>query len=75
MTAEQIHRARDLLTWPDNTVSSIARLPGISRATIYTYVPPRSPPGAQAPPCLPDRSSWRTAQCSQESLPRLWLPG
>jgi hypothetical protein len=39
MTAEKIRRARDLLTRPDNTVSSIARLLGVSRATIYKYVP------------------------------------
>ncbi|MGH3236496.1 MAG: recombinase family protein [Streptosporangiaceae bacterium] len=39
MTAEQIRQARDLLTRPDNTVSSIARLLGVSRATIYKYVP------------------------------------
>jgi DNA invertase Pin-like site-specific DNA recombinase len=39
MTPEQIQHARDLLTRPDNTVSSIARLLGVSRATIYKYVP------------------------------------
>ena len=39
MTGEQIRHARDLLTRPDNTVSSIARLLGVSRATIYKYVP------------------------------------
>ena len=39
MTAEQTRHARDLLTRPDNTVSSIARLLGVSRATIYKYVP------------------------------------
>ncbi|MFI7445578.1 helix-turn-helix domain-containing protein [Nonomuraea indica] len=39
MTAEQIRHARDLLTRPENTVSSIARLLGVSRSTIYTYVP------------------------------------
>jgi len=39
MTAEQIRHARDLLARPDNTVSSIARLLGVSRATIYKYVP------------------------------------
>ena len=39
MTAEQIRHARDLLTRPDNTVSSIARLLGVSRATVYKYVP------------------------------------
>ncbi|WP_127933059.1 helix-turn-helix domain-containing protein [Nonomuraea polychroma] len=25
--------------WPENTVSSIARLLGVSRSTIYKYVP------------------------------------
>ncbi len=39
MTAEQIRHARDLLTRPDNTVFSIARPLGVSRATIYKYVP------------------------------------
>ena len=39
MTAEQIRHAHDLLTRPDNTVSSIARLLGVSRATIYEYIP------------------------------------
>ena len=39
MTPEQVRHARDLLTHPDNTVSSIARLIGVSRATIYKYVP------------------------------------
>ena len=34
MTPEQIRHAHDLLTRPDNTVSSIARLLGVSRATI-----------------------------------------
>ncbi len=39
MTAEQIRHARDLLARPDNTVSSIARLLGVSRATLYKDVP------------------------------------
>ena len=39
MTAEQIRHARDLLTRPGNTVSSIAWLLGVSRATIDKYVP------------------------------------
>jgi DNA invertase Pin-like site-specific DNA recombinase len=44
MTSEQVQHARDLLGNPDNTVSSIARLLGVSRATIYKYVPElRSP--------------------------------
>ena len=53
MTAEQIRHARDLLTRPDNTVSSIARLLGVSRATIYKYVPelPARTRPAAALPC------------------------
>jgi transposase-like protein len=39
MTPEQIRHARDLLIRPENTVSSIARLIGVSRSTIYKYVP------------------------------------
>jgi hypothetical protein len=39
MTPEQIHSARTLLTQPDNSVSSIAKLLGVSRSTIYKYVP------------------------------------
>jgi DNA invertase Pin-like site-specific DNA recombinase len=39
MTPEQIGHARALLTQPDNTVSSIARLLGVSRSTIYKHVP------------------------------------
>ncbi|MEV4360006.1 helix-turn-helix domain-containing protein, partial [Nonomuraea sp. NPDC049625] len=38
-TDEQIRHARDLFTRPVNTVSSIARLLGVSRSTIYKYVP------------------------------------
>ena len=52
MTAEQIRHARDLLTRPDNTVSSIARLLGVSRATICKYVPElpaRTRPAAALP--------------------------
>ncbi len=39
MTAEQIRQARDLLTLPRNSISSIARLLGVSRSTIYKYLP------------------------------------
>jgi DNA invertase Pin-like site-specific DNA recombinase len=34
LTAEQIRHARALLSQPDETVSSIARLLGVSRSTI-----------------------------------------
>ena len=39
MTPEQIRHARALLTQPDATIASIARLIGVSRSTIYKYVP------------------------------------
>jgi DNA invertase Pin-like site-specific DNA recombinase len=39
MTPEQVRHARDLLSRPKNTVSSIAKLLGVSRSTIYKYVP------------------------------------
>uniref|UniRef100_UPI001C3F333C helix-turn-helix domain-containing protein n=1 Tax=Nocardia brevicatena TaxID=37327 RepID=UPI001C3F333C len=39
MTAEQIRQARMLLARPDESVSSIARLLGVSRTTLYKYVP------------------------------------
>ncbi|MFD4403888.1 helix-turn-helix domain-containing protein [Nocardia sp. NPDC058499] len=39
MSDEQIRQARALLTGPDESVFSIARLPGVSRTTLYKYVP------------------------------------
>jgi len=39
MGPEQVRYARDLLSRPDNTVASIARLIGVSRSTLYKHVP------------------------------------
>lgn len=39
LTPETIRHARALLAEPENTVSSIARLLGVSRATIYKHIP------------------------------------
>ncbi|WP_433566943.1 recombinase family protein [Nocardia sp. CA-151230] len=39
MNPEQIRQARAMLTLPDESVSSIARMLGVSRSTIYKYVP------------------------------------
>ena len=54
MTAEQIRQARDLLTLPGNSISSIARLLGVSRSTLYKYLPEPAdghrPSAAQIPP-------------------------
>ena len=35
----QVRHARDLLARPENTVTTIAKLLGVSRNTIYNYVP------------------------------------
>ncbi|MEV0699341.1 recombinase family protein [Saccharopolyspora sp. NPDC050389] len=58
MTPEQVRHARALLAEPDNTVASIARLLGVSRSTIYKYVPELSanralePAESRPPPAL-----------------------
>ncbi|MFQ6329667.1 recombinase family protein [Nocardia sp. CWNU-33] len=39
MTAEQIRQARAILTRPEETVSSVARLLGVSRGTLYKNIP------------------------------------
>jgi DNA invertase Pin-like site-specific DNA recombinase len=39
MNAEQIRQARAILTRPDERVSSVARVLGVSRSTLYKYVP------------------------------------
>jgi DNA invertase Pin-like site-specific DNA recombinase len=39
MTIEQIRQARDLLTLPGDSISSIARLLGVSRSTTYKHLP------------------------------------
>jgi hypothetical protein len=38
LTLEQIRFTRDLLTHPENTVTSIAKLLDVSRNTIYKYL-------------------------------------
>jgi DNA invertase Pin-like site-specific DNA recombinase len=39
MNAEQIRQARAMLARPEESVSSIARLLGVSQSTLYKYVP------------------------------------
>ncbi|KAB2390427.1 recombinase family protein [Actinomadura montaniterrae] len=39
LTPDQVRRARSLLTRPDESVASIARLLGVSRSTLYRNVP------------------------------------
>ncbi|MGC4990520.1 helix-turn-helix domain-containing protein [Nocardia salmonicida] len=51
MTEEQIRQAPALSrpdpTRPEETVSSIARLLGVSRSTIYKYIPELAAPGPE----------------------------
>ena len=74
MTAEQIRHARDLLTRPDNTVSSIARLLGVSRATIYKYVPEVTT-GRQACPAYRARKTPPGYPLSRSRLTWWIIPG
>jgi transposase-like protein len=57
MTAEQIRQARDLLTLPGNSISSIARPLDVSHSTIYKYLPELThghrPAAGQIPPPRP----------------------
>ncbi|WP_214103261.1 recombinase family protein [Acrocarpospora catenulata] len=46
MDAEMVARARRLLTQPEETVASIAKLLGVSRATLYRYIPELGPSGS-----------------------------
>ncbi len=57
LTPEEIRHARTLLSQPDETVSSIARLLGVSRSTIYKYVPELvggGRPAIEAPAARPE---------------------
>ena len=62
LTQEQLREVRELLLRPENTVSGIARQLGVSRSTIYKYLPDAihasAPSGLPAGP--PPRTSRRT---------------
>lgn len=45
MDTEMVERARRLLTQPEESITSIAALLGVSRATLYKYVPELGPAG------------------------------
>ncbi|MEU8347684.1 recombinase family protein [Spirillospora sp. NPDC048832] len=51
LTPDQVRQARALLTRPEESVSSIARLLGVSRSTLYKHVPEAKgrPRAVQAP--------------------------
>jgi len=58
LTAEQLREVRALLLRPENTISSVARELGVSRSTLYKYLPApdRGPAAHLAPyPARPGR--------------------
>ena len=58
LTAEQLREVRALLLRPEHTISSVARELGVSRSTLYKYLPPpdRAPAAHLAPyPARPGR--------------------
>lgn len=74
MNAEQIRQARAMLTRPDESVSSIARLLGVSRSTLYKYVPEigkghgRLPAGQDRP--MPDVGKYDELLPSRRAIER-----
>jgi DNA invertase Pin-like site-specific DNA recombinase len=52
LTQEQLREVRELLLRPENTVSGIARQLGVSRSTIYKYLPGAVHPGASVQPLV-----------------------
>lgn len=52
LTPEQLREVRELLLRPENTVSGIARQLGVSRSTIYKYLPDVIHTGASGQPVV-----------------------
>jgi Helix-turn-helix domain of resolvase/Resolvase, N terminal domain len=48
LTPEQLREVRELLLRPESTVSGVARQLGVSRSTLYKYLPDARHPGAPA---------------------------
>lgn len=67
MTDEQVRHARDLLARPSNTVTSIAKLLGVSRNTIYKVPELKGGPLALA-------ESTNTAELPRPSRSKDWSP-
>ena len=52
LTPDQLREVRDLLLRPDSTVTGIARRLGVSRSTLYKYLPDVMHAGAQGQPAV-----------------------
>ncbi|SEG95018.1 Site-specific DNA recombinase [Thermomonospora echinospora] len=58
LTPDQVRQARALLARPEESISSIARLLGVSRSTLYKYVPEaKGRPRAIEAPALSDTAA------------------
>jgi DNA invertase Pin-like site-specific DNA recombinase len=62
MTPEKLRHARAMLTQPEESISSIARLVGVSRATLYKHLPEITAAGLPPDkrPGLPDVAKYDT---------------
>lgn len=65
MTPEKVAYAMQLLAEPDRSISSIAKLLGISRSTLYKALPELVPPqlAALPPNARPERDLSPTTGC------------
>jgi DNA-binding CsgD family transcriptional regulator len=52
LTPEQLREVRELLLRPENTVSGVARQMGVSRSTVYKYLPDVMHTGASGQPAV-----------------------
>jgi DNA invertase Pin-like site-specific DNA recombinase len=68
LTSDQVDYARGMLTNPKTSVTSIAKLLGVSRATIYKYLPELQT-GAGRPAALPTDDTGPKAEPAPASAP------
>ena len=69
LTPEQIRQAHVLLTRPDESVTSIAKLLGVSRGTLYKHVPELSPAGGGRPALVAAVQAEALAAYDQQQIP------
>ena len=78
LTPEQLREVRELLLRPENTVSGVARQLGVSRSTLYKYLPDVMHAGASGQPTVEldgTRSGARPPAGGRASRPYQARPG
>mgnify|MGYP001371620733 CR=1 FL=1 len=70
LTPEQIRQARILLTRPDESVTSIAKLLGVSRGTLYKHIPELRPTSGGRPALIAAVQAEALAAYDQQQIPR-----